>query len=445
MCRSLGGALRARRMQLLNGLHNRSFKERLPAPLASLQETRTHSRECVARPRFRFQKGSEACVNVAFRGYVHISTLGEQSKGDTPSGTESASRDTSGTSSIGANPRFSLFSSDVLALPSSQAVLHFANHINPAYLFNKHDLLLFLQQLAVLQHVRSSGRSFCIFWKRAAAALLLHKDDGRLLRLAFLKLAEAKCSSACFDLLPLVQLHSKSYSALELADLFWQLSVLSLPLDRAAATHAAVAAVATPPGAADAAASDRVLLFREALLQPLTRKRKILESSLTQHQQRLIVYRLIYGAAKQGLKIRDAPELFPPIIDQACDLLEPRATRGDGSHDVFSASQTVRIVWGCAALQSSNRKLFEKARSRILECVDDFSYEELQILLQVFQAIGLADNILLGALQSALKQISSLTRGVSTVSTARRKGFKRKEKRVSMTDHLPSYPLSPKP
>ncbi|OEH74535.1 hypothetical protein cyc_03054 [Cyclospora cayetanensis] len=296
MCRSLGGALRARRMQLLNGLHNRSFKERLPAPLASLQETRTHSRECVARPRFRFQKGSEACVNVAFRGYVHISTLGEQSKGDTPSGTESVD--------------------NVLALPSSQAVLHFANHINPAYLFNKHDLLLFLQQLAVLQHVRSSGRSFCIFWKRAAAALLLHKDDGRLLRLAFLKLAEAKCSSACFDLLPLVQLHSKSYSALELADLFWQLSVLSLPLDRAAATHAAVAAVATPPGAADAAASDRVLLFREALLQPLTRKRKILESSLTQHQQRLIVYRLIYGAAKQGLKIRDAPELFPPIIDQ---------------------------------------------------------------------------------------------------------------------------------
>lgn len=103
-----------------------------------------------------------------------------------------------------ANPRLSLFYKDVLSLTSSQELLHFALKIQGSYIYNKHDLLLLLQQLAILQHVRSSSSTFRCFWDRAFPAILLHKGDAGFVRLCFLKLVDTKCSVAVFQLVILV-------------------------------------------------------------------------------------------------------------------------------------------------------------------------------------------------------------------------------------------------
>lgn len=115
----------------------------------------------------------------------------------------SSSRDpdsSSRTSSSRGNPRLSLFYKDVVSLSSSQEVLSFANRIIAPYALNRHDLLVLLQQLSVLQHVRSSSSSFKAFWIRAAATLQAHKTDAHLLRLSFLYLADAKCTNAVVDI-----------------------------------------------------------------------------------------------------------------------------------------------------------------------------------------------------------------------------------------------------
>ena len=106
----------------------------------------------------------------------------------------------SSSSSSRGNARLSLFYPDVVSLTSSQEVLHFALKLQRSYLFNKNDLLLLLQQLALLQQVRSSSSLFRRFWDRTIPAILLHKRDSCLLRLCFLKLADAKCPNAVFDL-----------------------------------------------------------------------------------------------------------------------------------------------------------------------------------------------------------------------------------------------------
>ena len=122
--------------------------------------------------------------------------------------------------------------------------------------------------------------------------------------------------------LPLVSPHLRVYSPLELVDILWRVSLLSVSLSRAAA---AAAAAAQP---AAAAGGDRVEAFREELLLQLTRKRQLLERQLTpqqqqqhqqqhqQQQQQLLLYRLLYGAAKLKLKTKDAPEVFALAVDR---------------------------------------------------------------------------------------------------------------------------------
>ncbi|CDJ66841.1 hypothetical protein, conserved [Eimeria necatrix] len=268
----------------------------------------------------------------------------------------------SSSSSSRGNPRLSLFYKDVISLSSSQEVLSFANRIIASYALNRHDLLLLLQQLAVLQHVRSSSSSFNAFWIRAAAALQAHKTDAHLLRLSFLYLADAKCANAVVDLLPLLHPHVATFTVLELSDIFWRFSVLSLSLQRAAAAA---------------------------------------------------------GQSKLKIKFDDAPKLFQLVVDKACEVLgRVEASEGLGFR-VFSPSQT--------------------------GCVDDLSFEEIQILLQVFEAIGMADPAFTATLQTELQRIATLTGGHSNTAAPRRKKFKTKEKRVSMTDPLPSYSPNRKP
>lgn len=113
----------------------------------------------------------------------------------------------------------------------------------------------------------------------------------------------------CFQL-PLLHPHVATFTVLELSDIFWRFSVLSLSLQRAAAAA---------PGPC------RVSAFKEELLLQLMRRHNVLQKQL-QHQpqqlqlvpqqQILLLYRLLYGAAKLKMKFDDAPKLFQPIVDK---------------------------------------------------------------------------------------------------------------------------------
>ncbi|KAL8273438.1 hypothetical protein Esti_002683 [Eimeria stiedai] len=307
------------------------------------------------------------------------------------------------------NPKLSLLSPEVSALETSQQVLTFALRLPPCYIYSKHDLLLLLQQLTLLQPVKSSSSSFKRFWDRAFPVLVLHRTDGLLLRLALLRLSVAKCRDACLDLLPLVKPHLNAYSVPELADLLWHLAHLSLPPSRPAPAAA--------DNAAAAAAANRASEFKGELLLQLYSKQSALERHLfpqqqqQQRQQQLtLVYRLVYAAAKLRIRATEAPEFFAAVGNKATELLR-RSCLGEGlGFRVWNAAQLVRVVWSCAALQLVNRDLYAAARKQVLSSVDDYSFEELQILLQVFQAVNAADPLLVEALEKAKQQIASLCR-----------------------------------
>lgn len=113
----------------------------------------------------------------------------------------------------------------------------------------------------------------------------------------------------CCVQLPLLHPHVATFTVLELSDIFWRFSVLSLSLQRAAA----------------AAGQYRVSAFKEELLLQLMRKHNVLQKQLQQQpeqrqlvsqQQILLLYRLLYGAAKLKIKFDDAPKLFQPVVDK---------------------------------------------------------------------------------------------------------------------------------
>ncbi|CDJ57570.1 hypothetical protein, conserved [Eimeria maxima] len=285
-----------------------------------------------------------------------------------------------------------------------------------------------------------------------------------------------------FLLVPLLYPLLRVYSALELSDIFWRLSILSIPLSRAAAaaaaaaaagvhptaaaaTLAAAAAAAEVPAAAAAPGPERILAFKEELLLQLKRRHQSLQRQLglqqqqKQHQQQqqpqeqqhqqhmpqpqqlLLVYRVLYGAAKLKMKFSEAPEIFSLVVEKACELLELSESPEGLGFRVLTPSQIVRIVWACAALQTPEATVFFKARERILGCIDSLAYEEIEVLLQVYEAVGMEDNQLTATLQQELQRIAPLARGTK-ISAPRRRNFKRKEKRVSMTDPIPSYSLA---
>lgn len=99
------------------------------------------------------------------------------------------------------DPRKSLFYGEVSALPSSAAVVKFVlSNIGEEYLFNAHDILLFVDQLRRLRGVKSGRNDFRAFWGRLFFSLTQLKDDKALLRRVLLAVADAKCGGPVVDL-----------------------------------------------------------------------------------------------------------------------------------------------------------------------------------------------------------------------------------------------------
>ncbi|KAL8446392.1 hypothetical protein Emed_004846 [Eimeria media] len=256
--------------------------------------------------------------------------------------------------------KLSLLSSDLRHLTSSQQVLAFALSLPPCYIYTKQDLLLLLQQLALLQPVKSSSSSFKRFWDRSIPVLLLHKSDGLLLPVKFHPLAAVAVVAAAAGVyvhllqLPLVKPHLKSYTVPQLVDLLWHLAHLSLPPSSRspsatvpAASAAAAAAAVDDAAAATAATANRANEFKEELLLQLQNKQHALQRHLfpqqQQHQQQqqqqlIVVYRLVYAAAKLRIKAAEAPEVFAAVSD-----------KGESNHATIIAAATAAAAAAVAA------------------------------------------------------------------------------------------------